>query len=135
MIRKVTGPNGIMVVHGQEHLTDQQLIEMAAQVGQRNVYIIQQMRRELLTGYSVRKRDPHEPVSIEDTWDSIGSEIAEEYGLEYQGVARASSAGEVVYTFGPSHKLFVPIEESSQRMRHSLDRLLHQCGFRRPTGS
>jgi hypothetical protein len=133
MIRKVSGPNGVMVVHGQEHLSDEQLIEMAAQLAQRNVYIIQQMRQHL-TGYTVRKRDPHEPESVEDTWDRIGGELAEEYGLEYQGVSRASSAGEVVYTFDPSLKIFVPIDESAQRMRHELDRTLHQRGFRRRTG-
>lgn len=132
MIRKVTGPNGVMVVHGQEHLSDEQLIEMAAQLAQRNVYIIQQMRQHL-TGYTVRKHDPQEPESVEDTWDRVGSELAEEYGLEYQGVARARSAGEVVYTFDPSLKIFVPIDESAQRMRHELDRTLHQRGFRRRT--
>lgn len=134
MIRKVTGPNGIMVVHGQEHLSDDQLVEMAAQLGQRNVYIIQQMRQHLV-GYAVRKRGPQEPESVDDTWDRVGSEIAEEYGLEYQGVARASAAGEVLYTFDPSLKLFVPIHESTQHMRHTLDRLLHRRGFRRRTGN
>jgi hypothetical protein len=132
MIRKVAGPNGVMVVHGQEHLSDEELIEMAAQLAQRNVYIIQQMRQHL-TGYTVRKRDPQESEGIEDMWDRIGNELAEEYGLEYQGVARATSAGEVIYTFDPSLKIFVPIDESSQRMRHELERTLHQRGFRRRT--
>jgi hypothetical protein len=47
MKRVVTGPNGIMTVYGNEHLTDEQLIALAQQLAAEKDALIQVSRKAL----------------------------------------------------------------------------------------
>jgi len=130
MKRTVTGPNGIMTVYGNAHLSDDDLRQMAASLTLENQVLIQTMRKELLTRYSVASRDDEEFGSDQnDAWDDMGAGVARAYRLGYGGMFKPAGKNVVIFTI-ENDKYKVNVEKSLKAMREQLTTRLRARGFR-----
>jgi hypothetical protein len=94
---RVASPKGVAILQRQDQLTQDELQNLAAQLGEKN-FMVAFLKGIDASKISVTAADADAPAATEEEdWFLTGRDLADQYGLHYQGLSRANNENHIVF--------------------------------------
>ena len=94
---KVTSPKGVAILQRQDQLTRADLQNLAAQLGEKN-FIVAFLKGVDASRTTVTSADADAAAATdEEHWFLAARDLADQYGLHFQGLSRAKSEDHIVF--------------------------------------